>query len=283
VTNALRPTLARAPGDYEQPWHVSCLAFARATTPPSGGACVYGDPLGSFTVALVGDSHASALFPGVNAVALAHHWKLLVYMKINCAFVDMPLYDPNAKREYSECDTWNNLVVARLNAVHANVILVSNDRWIQNARRADGTVTAEGNAMARQIGKLPASSRVLIIQDIPTPLSHDVPDCLSNHINDYRKCNYSRAISSNGNMGAREAIAVAATGAGLVDLTDAICPGTGDCPVVMNGMIMFRDDHHLTATFAEALGPALDQQIVAILSADEASPSPSPSPSPSSP
>jgi hypothetical protein len=270
VTNALRPTLARAPLDYEQPWHVSCLAFARIAYPPRAGTCVYGDPNGSYTVALVGDSHASALFPGVNAVAVAHHWKLLVFMKINCAFVDMPLYDPNARRVYSECDTWNKQVVARLNANHSDLILVANDRWIQNARRSDGTVVAEGEAMARQIGMLPASSRVLIIQDIPTPLGHNVPNCLSNHVTDYRKCNYSRETSQNGNIGEREAIAVAATGAGLVDLTDAICPGTGDCPVVMNGMIMFRDDHHLTATFAAALGPALDQRIVDILSADRA-------------
>jgi hypothetical protein len=66
-------------------------------------------------------------------------------------------------------------------------------------------------------------------------------------------------------MGSREKIAVKATGAGLIDLTAAVCPGTGSCPVVINNMIAWRDKHHLTATFATSLGPAIDAQLVAIL------------------
>jgi hypothetical protein len=125
--------------------------------------------------------------------------------------------------------------------------------------------------MAREMAKLPAASKVIMIQDIPDPRGHNVPDCLSAHRSDYRACAYSRSIGYGSDMGAREAIAVQATGAGLVDLTEAICPGTGDCPVVMNGMIMFRDDHHLTATFAASVGPFLDQKIVDILTASHTS------------
>jgi hypothetical protein len=46
---------------------------------------------------------------------------------------------------------------------------------------------------------------------------------------------------------------------------------------VINGMIVFRDQHHLTATFSASLGPVLDQKLVAIL---DASPGPTPSPGP---
>jgi hypothetical protein len=81
-------------------------------------------------------------------------------------------------------------------------------------------------------------------------------------------------------MGTREVAASKATGAGLINLTSAICPGTGDCPVVINGMIVWRDEHHLTATFSTSLGPAIDAQLVAILNAS-AQPSPSAPPSPS--
>jgi hypothetical protein len=66
-------------------------------------------------------------------------------------------------------------------------------------------------------------------------------------------------------MGSRERTAAKATGAGLIVLNDAICPGTGSCPAVMNNMIVWRDAHHLTATFATTLGPAIDAQLVAIL------------------
>jgi hypothetical protein len=66
-------------------------------------------------------------------------------------------------------------------------------------------------------------------------------------------------------MGTREQNAASATGAGLIDLTAAICPGTGNCPVVIDNMIVWRDDHHLTATFSATLGPAIDAQLVPIL------------------
>jgi hypothetical protein len=46
-------------------------------------------------------------------------------------------------------------------------------------------------------------------------------------------------------------------------------------------MIVWRDQHHLTATFAASLAPAMDQQLVAILNAWDfpgavATPSPAP-------
>ena len=66
-------------------------------------------------------------------------------------------------------------------------------------------------------------------------------------------------------MGSRESRVVAATGAGLIVLTSQICPGTGACPVVINNMVVWRDTHHLTATFSATLGPAIDEQLVKIL------------------
>jgi peptidoglycan/LPS O-acetylase OafA/YrhL len=278
VTNGLRPTLGRAPTDYEAPWHAGCLGWARTETPPRAGDCVYGNPNGKYTVALIGDSHASALFPAVDAVATAHGWKLLVFLKINCSFVDIPLNDPDLKRPYTECANWNDTVLDRLNADPTDLVIVNMSRWIQDSRRSDDTVDAEGAAMGREMARLPATSRLLMIQDIPDPLYHNVPDCLSAHRSDYRDCSYSRSIAFNWDMGAREAIAAQTSGASLVDLRDAICPGTGDCPAVIDGMITFRDDHHLTATFSASIGPALDRMIVGVLTAEPTPPPPLPTP-----
>jgi len=225
---------------------------------------VYGDPNGTFTVALVGDSHASALFPAVEAVAKAHGWRLLEFLKISCQFVDMRITDPNLNREYTECATWNANVVARLRADPPDLVLVSGSRWIYAVNPGEATPTYEGNAMARMIKQIPSSSRVAIIQDPPLP-SLDVPKCLSSYPTDYRKCAYSRAVGFGSAMGVREATAAKATGATVIDLTEDICPGTSACPVVIDNMIAWRDPHHLTATFSRSLGPALDAKVVAFL------------------
>jgi peptidoglycan/LPS O-acetylase OafA/YrhL len=281
VTNALRPTLANAPKDYERPWRDNCLGWEATTVPPAWGKCVYGNPQGTYQVALIGDSHASALFPAVNALAKAHGWKLVIYMKIDCSFVDIPITDFNLKRPYTECATWNTNVIARLKAHPPDLAIVHMSRWIYNINASDGSYTAQGNAMAREMTKIPKTSKLVMVQDIPDPWNMSIPECLSAHLSDYRKCAYSRATAFGSYMGKREAVAAKASGAGLIVLTDAICPGTGSCPAVLNGMIIFRDQHHLTATFATSLGPVLDQRLVAILVASANSlhpPSPSPSP-----
>jgi len=277
VTNALRPTLANAPTNYEAPWGDHCLGWEPTTVLPAWGKCVYGNPHGTYQVALIGDSHASALFPAVNAVAKAQGWKLVVYLKIDCSFIDMPINDINLKRQYTECATWNNNVIARLKAHPPDLALVTMMREIMNTNSSDGTISGQGNAMGREMSKIPSSTQVVMIQDIPDPWTYSVPTCLSQNLSDYRKCAYARSSGFGRSMGKREAIAAKAAGASLINLSDAICPGTGACPAVLNGMITFRDQHHLTAIFSASLAPALDQKLVAVLNATATPPPPSPS------
>ena len=63
--------------------------------------------------------------------------------------------------------------------------------------------------------------------------------------------------------GELEAAAAAAAGAGLVSATDWICFET-DCPLVRGAMLVYRDSHHLTATFADRLSERLGVAIDAV-------------------
>jgi peptidoglycan/LPS O-acetylase OafA/YrhL len=264
ITGSIRPALGKAATDYEAPWHDNCLGWQATTVPNS--KCVYGNPNGTYTVAIVGDSHASALFPGVNEVAKAHGWKLIPYLKINCPFLDLKTgwFGPPTAL-YPECDSWNSVVLSRLQKTPPDLVLISNSRWITLADAGQESVTSESNSLIRMIGKIPTSTKVVIIQDPPLPTYEKVPDCLSTYMSDYRKCAITRSRAFGSAMGTREQNAASATGAGLIDLTAAICPGTGNCPVVIDNMIVWRDDHHLTATFSATLGPAIDAQLVPIL------------------
>ena len=289
AVSLLKPALAKAATDYEAPWKGGCLGWVKTTVPPAWGKCVYGNTKGTYQVALIGDSHGSALFPAVNEVAKAHGWKLVVYLKIDCSFVDIPVKETTTlKREYTECATWNNNVIARLKAHPPDLVIVHMSRWIFNVNAADGGYGAQGNAMGREMLKIPSQSQVVMIEDIPDPWNMSVPECLSSHLSDYRGCNYSRTTAFNSYWGKRETAAARTAKVPLIDPSPWICPGTGSCPVVQNGMIMFRDQHHLTATYAKSLGPLLDAALVKVLIAagavpPPASPSPSPTPLPSPP
>jgi peptidoglycan/LPS O-acetylase OafA/YrhL len=276
VTNAIRPALGKAATDYEQVWHDNCLGW-KPTTSPNTSKCIYGDPNGTYTVALVGDSHGSALFPGVNEVAKAHGWKLIPYLKIDCSFLDFNdlVYFGPPTVPYPQCMTWNSAVLSQLKAHPPDLAIISQSRWIFTDSSAEGNVTAQSNALIRMIQKMPTSTKVVIIQDPPLPTNIIVPECLSTYLSDYRRCSYTQRVGFGSAMGSREQKAAEATGAALIDLTSAICPGTGNCPVVINNMIVWRDQHHLTATFSTSLGPVIDEQLTAILNqwAKEALPS----------
>ena len=106
--------------------------------------------------------------------------------------------------------------------------------------------------------------RVAIIVDVPLP-GIDVPACLSAHPTDVRQCAVPRRQALGSGMGIIESTAAAETGAKLINMTKAICPGTGACPVVINNIIVYRDQHHLTATFSKTLAPVLDQKLKVLL------------------
>jgi hypothetical protein len=230
----------------------------KGTKPPD---CVYGDRDGAVTVALVGDSHAAHWFPAIEQIAKERGWRLLVFTKASCVFVDLPIYSPILKRQYTECEAWRPLVVQRLIEAQPSLTIVSSDRWLPTSVKADSDPRRQGEAMARLLRQIPGA--VAIIGD--TPASRvDVPVCLSQHAGDIRRCATDRVYAFGRQMLVRERAAAKAANATVVDLSDAICPGD-PCQAVIGDTIVQRDDHHLTATFAASLADRLQAALPAIL------------------
>jgi hypothetical protein len=92
---------------------------------------------------------------------------------------------------------------------------------------------------------------VAIIVDTPHS-DHDVPACLAKHRKAIERCTTTRSAAFGWRHRIREAEAARLTGATLVDLSAVTCP-TDPCPPVVGSMLVYRDHHHLTATFARSL------------------------------
>jgi peptidoglycan/LPS O-acetylase OafA/YrhL len=253
----VKPALAKARSDEDRLREDGCLAFERVTEPAK---CIYGDKDAAFTVALVGDSHAAQWFPAVERLAKHEGWRVVTFAKVSCPFLDMPVRNLALKREYRECAAFTDAVIARLKAIEPDLTLVSLSRLSTHPMRsADDTVARKGAALARMLERIPGQSAVIV----DTPFAkRDVPACLSSHQKDIQACSIARSVAFTDHLGDVEAVAVKASGAGLIDLTSRICP-KGACPAVLNGMIVYRDMGHLTATFARSLalplGIAIDE------------------------
>lgn len=228
--------------DREIMWTTHCMGYERTIVPNK--ACVFGDKRSRTVVALVGDSHASHLFPAIERIAKARHWKVVVMVKVSCAFIDMRVSNIALGREYTECATWNRNVVARLKVLKPALTLVAASRTATRTIPST-SFTKVGRAIGREMNKVPG--KVAVIVDSP-----------------WR----GQTSPSSGSMGVMERAAAAYTGDPLINLTSATC-SRWPCAPKVGTITKYRDRDHFTATFARSIlgksGGTLDRALVKLM------------------
>jgi peptidoglycan/LPS O-acetylase OafA/YrhL len=250
VPSDLKPSLGASRADDDPLLADGCGLALAGTKPPS---CIYGDRDGAITVALVGDSHAAHWFPALDVVAEQRGWRLVPFTKFSCVFVDLPIWSPNLNREYTECEAWRENVVDRLVTLKPDLVIISSNRWLPAIANRDNEPERQGAALARLIERIPGSIALLV----DTPRSDfDVPACLAQHRDAIQRCTTSRTAAFGWRHLRRETEAARLTGATLVDMSDVVCPGD-PCPPIIGNTLVYRDHHHLTATFVVSIAQDL--------------------------
>ncbi|WP_245713891.1 acyltransferase family protein [Nocardia vaccinii] len=253
VPSNLTPSLGDAPGDKADVFGNGCV---RSWRDVGQAECASGDPNSPTTVALVGDSHAAMWNPALEPIAAARHWRLETMAKVTCPLMDMPITSPYLGREYTECEQWRGQVLNRLRIEHPRLIVVGMSRryggdfgfvsydhtWIDGLTRLVAQLRAIGSA-------------VLVLGPIPDPHA-TVPTCLSEHIDDATACAPARPAGVNAAGVAAEQAATTAGGGQYAELTSMFCT-TIRCPVIVGDTLVFRDDNHLTLSYARTLGPVI--------------------------
>ena len=98
-------------------------------------------------------------------------------------------------------------------------------------------------------------ARVLVLGAAPDPHSV-VPVCLSGHLDDALACAPDRTTALNAAGLAAEAAATRAGGGQYADLSELFCAAQR-CPVIVGRDLVFRDDNHITVSYAATLGPVI--------------------------
>ena len=254
----LQPPLPKAHGDLPATYADGCEVAQFAT---KSGPCVYGNPRSGTTVVLFGDSHAAQWFPALERLAIERSWRLVSLTKVQCGAVDHPVWNGVLKRAYPECDAWRAAALRRISSEHPALVVVANSKFASfeiGGRQATLQETADGwpKALANMLRALSASAtHVAVIGDTPQ-MATDPADCLSAHPKDARACARPRSEAVDWGRLAADRGAADATGAIFIDPTPWTCP-TEPCPVVIDGLLVYLDAGHMTATFSSALAPYL--------------------------
>jgi peptidoglycan/LPS O-acetylase OafA/YrhL len=248
------PSLASVKNDRPEIYAAGCHAQRKVD---KAIGCEFGSPDGHFRIALVGDSHAGQWFPALNIVARQRGWRLTVYTKSACPFVPIMLREK--ERPYEECYRWGQDLLEKLYATRPDLVIVAHS--VQKVAYGSSNKADSVRRIALALRELWAvlgkrGIQVVAIRDTPT-MPFNVPECLSKNA----KCTVSRAAALSDAdpivVAAREEPSVA-----LLDFTDAIC-GAENCAPIVGNVLVWRDQEHLTATYAAsldgALGTALDE------------------------
>ena len=105
------------------------------------------------------------------------------------------------------------------------------------------------------LAALGAVAPTVLLGDTPHPKSW-IPDCLVEHLSNVSRCVLDRDELNGGHFATLEQGAAEAAEVAYAPTADLIC-GTLRCPVIVGNVLVYRDDSHLTATYARRLAPRL--------------------------
>lgn len=248
-----------------------CYVGYAGSTVRSATHCRYGPADGKHTIVLIGDSHATQWEPALEEVATRLDWTVYYFAKTACSVIDTPVWLTQAGGAYARCATWRHSMLKRISQIKGlDAVVIA--RWADYRRLAlapdgsraedDGLFHSLWEKGARRtftaLGDVP---RIIMIRDTPKA-PEDIPSCLSEHPKKPTKCSFDTSEAAHRD-GALLDAEKAAGGKRLrvVDMTDVICAKERCQVVTPNGIIKYRDEHHLSATYGATLWKVLAQRI----------------------
>jgi peptidoglycan/LPS O-acetylase OafA/YrhL len=223
--------------------------------------CDYGDPEGGLVLALVGDSKIAQWADALDRIGRDQGWQVRVYYRSACAWTTARLAGDGPTS--SACQEWGEEVTQRLlGPERPDVVVVSAVQ--SRAHPPDGSGEATPEAMTAglvrrwtQVGE--AGIPVVAVADSPQPGGQQVYACVAEHRDDLSVCTVPPNDGS-GTAPLREAVQQVPTAA-FVTMNDWICPGDGECPPVVGGVLVYRQGSHITNTYAISLAPVLQARL----------------------
>jgi peptidoglycan/LPS O-acetylase OafA/YrhL len=247
----ISPPLSSAFFDFGIPrtWTGCETAPAQVTEP----SCTFGAADGRRTMVIYGDSHADMWATALNDIAVADGWKLVTFVKDGCPAIDLPIPDPPGNgapgAPFQACDQWRRYVTGRINQLRPNLVIVTQALW----RRPSGDLYSPAQweaGLVRTLNQIRAPHTVKVVLGNTPALAQYGPNCLSVHLDDAQACG-ALARSYLTPFRQAEARAAVVAGADYVNTMPWFCTKT--CSAVIGRFEVYKDQVHITNTYARAL------------------------------
>ena len=253
----IKPTLGRAAGDADNILNKGCSRDHYGETVP---VCYYGTK-GGTRIVLLGDSHALHWMPALDLIGKAYNYEIIPVAKVNCVFMDVKLYAYRLGKSYTSCTKWRLNAIKKIIELNPALVILSQTEAREEGKPNEKRPQYYADAVGRLLDKLPVP--VLIFAETPNG-EINIPTCLARNKSNVAKCVTTKPDVYPAWGYGRDLLVAEQRNLPLFDFTAALCPGDRCAPII-DGRIVFHDNHHLTTTMAKYLagpiGVALAQVI----------------------
>lgn len=207
--------------------------------------CVLGDVNSSESIAVVGDSHAKALWVAWDDLGKRGGLAVHVFFRDGCPFTE---------GKHKECGERNRAVHDRLVAGEFDFAIFA--QAVDHRRRTpDAEERANFESIYRELAA--REVRFVVVKDNPG-IGEDQKNCLSYHRRDASRC----AMPREEGFAFPDIAFDVARGLELdtIDFSAIYCDDS-TCPLVIGGVRVYRDYRHITTIFGKTLGPFLFDEL----------------------
>jgi peptidoglycan/LPS O-acetylase OafA/YrhL len=223
--------------------------------------CAFGDKNSKHTAVVIGDSVGLQWFPAYARVFDRPDWRLMVLTKSSCPMVDDPFFYARISREYAVCDTWRQTALRDIASWNPDIVILGStftypftrQQWIDGTRQV--------------LHRLEGHAREIYIMRATPVLPFDGPSCLAPRSLLYRALSKQARCTSHAYRTQFDDVwqwlhvsIQPFHNVRLIDLNGYVCP-SGICHAELDGKIVYRDDMHMTASFARSLAPAVGKAL----------------------
>ena len=258
VADGYDPRMDADPRVYLSGLHCDTGHFGTQVVP-----CALGNPSGERLAVLLGDSIGAQWSPAVSEVFPSPEWQILVLTKSACAIVDKTWHYNKAGGDYTVCTEWRNMVLDYIDMIAPDVLIIG------SSATYNFTATDWVDGTTRVLQRVaPSVGHVVLIAGTPH-LSFDGPSCLEDPwrfsfrlINGDRECE--EAMTETRSDVVANYLRQSARGfanVGVVELGGVVCPDGRCAAQTPDGVVIFRDEKHITASFARSLVPLLKDRL----------------------
>lgn len=232
-------------GDIHEAYSDGChqkLKASRVIT------CEYGAKAGAIKVVVVGGSHSLQWLPVLEKIARRRDLKIYSMTKSACmlSFSD----SEHEMQDSKSCLAWNRDAVAKIKRIRPDVVFTIATRSVQGHDAIPVGYRQAWKAIAD------AGIRIIGLRDNPW-MGRDIPYCVELRGKERDIC----GIPKDAFYGPVSAIKpLIPANMIFADYSASYCPN-GFCSVVQDGVLMYRDRHHLTKTYVYEFEHEIEQDL----------------------